>query len=364
MKKILILFLSCILIFTAVVPASAISAQSAILIEAETGAVLYEHNAAQKLPMASTTKIMTAVVALENALLDDKIKVSALAAGTEGSSMYLKEGEIVTVRELLYGLMLSSGNDAANALAEHVGGTVADFVRMMNGKAAEIGMKNTSFATPSGLDGEGHYSTAYDMAILAAYALKNAVFAEIVATKAITIGERYLVNHNRLLFSYRYAIGVKTGYTIAAGRCLVSAARKDGVTLIAVTLSDRNDWNDHISMYETAFSKIVREEFCSVQDTYKVPVVGAYEKYVNVSPERELYGIFVNGVPVYTVKIYLPRFLYAPLENGDIVGEVIVELEGREPITTDLVVCDEIVNNEAKQSLRDRLFLWFYRLFG
>ena len=212
--------------------------QSAIVMEKESGRILYEINPRQKLPMASTTKIMTAIVALEKGNPADNVTISATAEGVEGSSMYIRQGEIMSLEELLYGLMLCSGNDAAVAIAEHVGGNIEQFVQMMNQKAQEIGALDTHFDNPNGLPSDSHYSTAYDMALITAYGLKNATFAKIVSTREMTIsgyGKQYvrqLVNHNKLLRMYPDCIGVKTGFTKEAGRCLVSAAKRDGMTLI------------------------------------------------------------------------------------------------------------------------------------
>lgn len=224
------------------------SASFAVAIDAQTGRILYEKNAHGRHSMASTTKIMTAIVALEHGNLDDVVTVSPAAAATEGSSMYLSPGEKITLGNLLYGLMLPSGNDAAMAIGEHVGGDIPGFAAMMNETAQKIGAVNTQFQNPSGLDAEGHYSTAYDMAIITRYAMKNPAFAEIVQTKKKMVPwegkqwDRTLENHNKLLSMYEGCIGVKTGYTKKTGRCLVSAAQRGGMTVICVTLADPNDW--------------------------------------------------------------------------------------------------------------------------
>ena len=230
------------------------SAKCCILIDTDTGEVLYEHQADRASLIASTTKIMTAVVALEHAELNTKFEIPAQAAGIEGSSMYLKVGEILTVEELLYGMMLQSGNDAAIALALACSGSVEEFVALMNLKAQELQLQNTHFENPNGLDGEKHYSSARDLAKLTQYALQNEVFARIVATKTKTVAGRTLTNHNRLLWRCDGCVGVKTGYTKAAGRTLVSAAERNGRRLIAVTLCDGNDWQDHRTLYDYGFS--------------------------------------------------------------------------------------------------------------
>ena len=229
-----------------------LSATAAILMDADSGEILYEKDAGRRMRIASTTKIMTALVALDRARLTDTITVTA-AHMVEGSSMYLKPGETVTVEELLYGLMLCSGNDAALALADCCGG-LEEFVQAMNDKAAELGMQDTSFANPNGLDDEAHYSTARDMAVLAAYAAQNPTFRRICSTRTATVGSRTMTNHNKLLSQVEGCIGMKTGYTKAAGRTLVSCAQRDGCRLVAVTLCDGNDWADHKSLYEMGFA--------------------------------------------------------------------------------------------------------------
>ena len=229
-----------------------LSAAAAVLMDADSGEILFEKDAGRCMRIASTTKIMTALVALERAKLTDTITVTA-SHMVEGSSMYLKPGETVTVEELLYGLMLCSGNDAALALADCCGGLDA-FVQAMNEKAAALGMKDTSFANPNGLDDENHYSTAQDMAVLAAYAAEDPTFRRICSTKTATVGGRSMTNHNKLLRQIEGCIGMKTGYTKAAGRTLVSCAERQGRRLVAVTLCDGNDWVDHKTLYEMGFA--------------------------------------------------------------------------------------------------------------
>ncbi|MFC3882773.1 D-alanyl-D-alanine carboxypeptidase family protein [Bacillus songklensis] len=250
-------------LFVPAVFAQSVSAQSAILIEQHTGRVLYEKEAHKRLRIASITKIMTAILAIESGKMEDTVTVSNRAVGTEGSSLYLVPNEKIKLKDLVYGLMLRSGNDAAVAIAEYVGGSLDGFVYLMNQKAAEIGMKDTGFANPHGLDDhENHYSTAYDMAILMKYATANKTFQEISGTKIYRAPhpeekwDRVWKNKNKLLTSlYPYCTGGKTGYTKRAKRTLVTTASKDGMDLIAVTLNDPDDWQDHISMYETGFDK-------------------------------------------------------------------------------------------------------------
>lgn len=235
----------------AVAEALEVSATAAVLMDADMGQVLYEKNGDRQMLIASTTKIMTALVVLEHAAPDDVITVTPNHMA-EGSSMYLRAGETVRVEELLYGLLLCSGNDAALALTECAGG-LTPFVALMNEKAAALGMAHTSFANPNGLDADGHYSTARDMAVLAAAAVENPTFRRICSSRSVTIGQRTMENHNRLLRQMEGCIGLKTGYTRAAGRTLVSCTERDGCRLVAVTLQDGNDWADHAALYDYGF---------------------------------------------------------------------------------------------------------------
>ena len=235
----------------AVAEAVEVSATACVLMDADSGRVLYEKNGRQRMLIASTTKLMTALVALEQGTLTDVVTVTA-SHMAEGSSMYLRAGEKLTLEELLYGLLLCSGNDAALALTACAGGP-EPFVALMNEKAAALGMTRTSFANPNGLDAEGHYSTARDMAVLAAAAMEEPTFRRICSSRSVTIGQRTMENHNRLLRQVEGCIGLKTGYTKAAGRTLVSCAERCGCRLIAVTLRDSNDWADHAALYEYGF---------------------------------------------------------------------------------------------------------------
>ncbi len=244
-------------------------AGAAVLIDAKSGAVLYQKNAHKRLPMASTTKIMTALAVIEKSSLSDVVTVSSSAANTEGSSIYLEAGEKITVKDLLYGLLLESGNDAATALAEGVFGSAEECCNYINGRCHEMGLVNTSFSNPHGLDNDNHYTTAYELALITKYALKNDSFRQIVSTKSyVTEGvkKRYFSNHNRLLNSFDGAIGVKTGYTSKAGRCLVSAASRDGEEYIAVTLNDSLDWQNHKDMLTFAFDNFSGYEVAAKDD--------------------------------------------------------------------------------------------------
>lgn len=251
-------------LFTAVAYAMpSTSAKSHILMDADTGRVISAKQEHSRSLIASTTKIMTAVVVLEQCDITDQIVISPEAVGIEGSSLYLKAGERMSISDLLFGMMLHSGNDAAVALAIACSGSVLKFVETMNSRAEELGLEHTHFENPNGLDGKEHYSTAYDLALLTRYALKLPHFQEIVSKKEVKIGNRALRNHNRLLWMMDGIIGVKTGYTKAAGRILVSAARQNGRTLIAVTICDGNDWHDHMQLFSFGYSLYERRRIIS-----------------------------------------------------------------------------------------------------
>ena len=235
-------------------PPPQVSAKSAALLDGTTGECLYERNGDQRALIASTTKIMTGLLVCEAGDLDRTVTVPETAAGTEGSSMYLKSGETLTRCELLYGMMLHSGNDAALTLAISISGSEAAFVRQMNRRACALNLTQTHFANPHGLDSGENYSTALDLARLAQAALQNEQFRAVVSTKTITCAGRTLTNHNKLLWRYDGCIGVKTGYTRHAGRILVSAAERGGRMLIAVTISDPDDWRDHVSLLDYGFA--------------------------------------------------------------------------------------------------------------
>ena len=303
------------------------SARSAILLDADSGRVLYEQNADEPMLIASITKIMTAVVALESGELDTVYTVTADDMA-EGSSMYLAVGEKLTLEELLYGLMLASGNDAALAVAHCVSGTVEAFVAAMNARAKALGMEHTSFANPNGLDHEDHYSTARDMAVLTAYALENAAFVRIVSTRSITIGTRTLTNHNKLLSWYDGCIGVKTGYTKAAGRTLVAAARRNGQTLVAVTLSDGNDWQDHANLLDYGFSAYPRKAVVEGGETLcSLPVRGGQTAAVPLEAGAAVWYPLASGEQV-TFTVDAPEAVTAPLPAGTAVGTVTAFLDG------------------------------------
>ncbi len=310
------------------VRAGAISAECAILIDGETGRVLYEKQAEEKSLIASTTKIMTALVICEQTNVLDRVKIPKEAVGIEGSSMYLKEGEVLTVQELLYGLMLQSGNDAAVALAIYCGGTVESFTELMNDKAHRLGMTQSHFANPNGLDSPGNYSTARDMALLTAYAMQNPIFAQTVSTKTITIGERCLRNHNKLLWQLEGANGVKTGYTKAAGRILISSVTRMGRQLIAVTFNDPNDWQDHKDLIEDGFSRFTVQKLIQKGQTLgQLELAGGQEESVDLIAAEDFSYSLAQGERV-TISLPEAGFAYAPVAEGEEAGFAHILVDG------------------------------------
>lgn len=309
-----------------------ISAVSAILIEAQTGTVLYEKNPDERRAMASTTKIMTALLTIEAGGLDREFTVDPLAIRVEGTSMGLREGDRVSRRDLLYGILLPSGNDAANAAAVSVSGSIPAFVRLMNSRAQELGLSDTHFVTPSGLDAEGHYTTARDLAKLTAFAMKDATFRSVVSCSSAEVEfgdppyKRTLYNSNKMLRRYDGAIGVKTGFTDNARRCLVSAAERDGVTLIAVTLNAGDDWNDHTKMLDYGFTQ-VRAFPLGVDCSYRVAVAGTGQS-VGVYAHKATIALLEGQRSSLTRRVMLPSFVYGTVEKGDRLGELQFLLDG------------------------------------
>lgn len=305
-------------------------AGSAILMDAETGRVLYAHKPDERAQVASTTKIMTGLLVAETCDLQSQVSIPAEAVGTEGSSMYLKEGELLTVRALLYGMMLHSGNDAAVALAMYCAGSVPAFADKMNQRAQELELSGTHFCNPHGLDEQDHYSTARDLAKLTACALENPVFRQVVSTKTAVFEDRVLTNHNRMLWIYEGAVGVKTGYTKSAGRILVSAAERNGRRLIAVTINDPSDWKDHVKLLDHGFSGFSVHELIkpgAILGT--VPVISGAEPEVDVIADREVLLPLAEGESA-ELRLELPQFVYAPILAGDCAGEAAVLIDGTE----------------------------------
>ncbi|MBE6643556.1 MAG: D-alanyl-D-alanine carboxypeptidase [Ruminococcaceae bacterium] len=364
MKKLIIaVILTVLTVFSACFEASAVStsAHSAVLIDGNRGNIVYEKNAHERMGMASTTKIMTAIVAIENCPLERSVSVADAAIGVEGSSIYLKKGESLTMEQLLYALLLQSANDAATAIAIEVGGSVDGFAELMNEKADELGLTDTHFTNPHGLSDEQHYTTSYDLALITKYALQNPIFRKIVSTYKTTIpsldGTRVLVNHNKLLKLYDGTVGVKTGFTKKTGRCLVSAAEKEGTLLVGVTLNAPDDWNDHIRMLDHGFDTIKTYHLAEPSSiSFRVPVVGGVASYVDVSNVGGLTYTCQKQNANIDEQLILDRFLFAPIEQGDIIGQIIYYNNGEEIGRLDLIAQNSVMQKTVKKKKLFGLF--------
>jgi D-alanyl-D-alanine carboxypeptidase (penicillin-binding protein 5/6) len=324
-------------------------AKSAILIEAQTGKVLYENNADEQRPPASTTKMMTLIVALENGKLDDIVTTSEEASQTEGSTMWLGPGEQMKMSDLLYGIIMVSGNDATIAVAEHIAGSVSKFATLMNRKAIEIGAKSTHFTNPNGLPDDMHYSTAHDLARIAAYGYKNPMFGTIVETVHKVMpwpGKntvRDLYNENKLLWQYEGGNGVKTGYTDAAGRCLVAAAKRDGVQLIAVVLDSDQMWTDSINLLDYGFSMVTPYTVIKQGDILKTAYLrdGITDRIPLASADDIIVGTVADERDEITSVVEVDRIV-APIITGQKVGRVKVLYQGKEIASTNLVATADV----------------------
>lgn len=324
----------CILLLLLPLPAPAFAetapatgAGACVVLCADDGSTLCAKNADSRCLIASTTKLMTALVCLENASLDDVVTAQARHCAVEGSSMYLRAGERYTVRELLLGLLLASGNDAALALAEHTAGSEAGFVRLMNQKAQELGLRDTHFENPHGLDAGGHYSTARDLARLMCACMENPAFRSLTAVRAISVAGQPLVNHNRLLSLCPGCIGGKTGYTRAAGRCLVSCCEREGMTLVCVTLSDPDDWNDHMRLYDWAYRNYALHDL-SAELSFDVPVLSGSRESVRAIPAPGARLVLPRGRES-ELCAELPRFVFAPVSRGESAGTLSYWKDGK-----------------------------------
>lgn len=342
----------------------ATSAGSAVLLDAsgQTVRTLWEQNADKRRGPASTTKIMTALIAAERMPLSAKITVTKEAVGVEGSSVYLTEGEVFTLEELLCCTLLESANDAAVAVAIAVGGSVEDFAAMMNEKCAELGLVDTHFTNPHGLDDDEHYTTARELGIIAAAALENEALRKIFSTYKMTVaapdgGVRLLINHNRLLRSINGCIGVKTGYTKSNGRCLVSAAERDGLRIIAVTLDDGNDWHDHTLMLEAGFEAYERVELCEYTNITlpEIDVTNGEQSRVRTAVTDSVFVTLPKSGAKIECKIDSISSLPAPLSRGQGVGEVIFTCGGKEIARVSLVTAYAAAKKKEK-GFWDRLF--------
>lgn len=347
-----------------------VSAQSAVVLTADTGAVLFEKDGHTPRPVASTTKIMTALLALEAAQEqgDPLVDITQEMVAVEGSSMGLQAGDSISLTGLAAGMLLASGNDAANAAALYLDGSLESFAARMNQRAAALGMEDTHFVTPSGLDGEdaqglGHLSTAYDMALLARAALEDQAFRQLCSSPSLAVEFAEPVkrvtytNHNKLLTQYQGCVGVKTGFTKEAGRCLVSAAERDGALLIAVTLNAPNDWQDHTALLDYGFSQVEPYQLAGGDVRLTVPVVGSPEEAVSLrgSNGGEVTLPLGQGAQVERV-VHAPKFLYAPVEAGEQVGEICWYLEGQLLGSAPLTAAGAAPLQEKAPSLWERLF--------
>ena len=339
------------------------SARSAALYLPECDTFIYSKNADTPMPMASTTKIMTALVAIESCDLSEIVEVDDSAIGVEGSSAYLKRGDILTMEELLYALLLQSANDAAVAIACHISGDEEGFSALMNEKAKAIGLSHTHFTNPHGLDNEEHYTTAKELAIIASKALENPGFRKIVSTYKRTFSTeervRTYVNHNKLLKLYDGCIGVKTGFTKRSGRCLVGAAEKDGLCFVTVTLDAPNDWSDHKKMLDLGFESYEKLMLAEPFDyIYKIPMIDGTKDSLLVANclPAELIREREGGEVCEQVK--LVRYAIAPIQRGDILGEIIYTSEGKELARVPLVATENVDKKEQGGFLRKILSIF------
>lgn len=341
-----------------------VSAVSAVLINADTGGTIFEKNADEKRAVASTTKIMTALLTLESGQLDRRFTVDSMAIRVEGTSMGLREGDIVTRRALCYGMLLPSGNDASNAAAVNISGSLSAFAEKMNEKAAQLGMNDSHFVTPSGLDAPEHYSTARDMAKLTRAALKNEDFRAICGLISATLEfgnppySRTLYNSNKLLKQYEGCIGVKTGFTDNARRCLVSAAERDGVTLIAVTLNAPDDWSDHKKLFDYGFSMVNSQEISP--ESVSVDIVGGTVREVTAAPESSaVVGLTASEAGEIRTEYRVPAFVYAEVSAGDCMGYVEIYYKEELLRSIPLLAERDCPREAAQQSLWERVRVLF-----
>lgn len=342
------------------------SARAATVLEVSTGRKLFGQNENQKLPMASTTKIMTAITAIENCKdLDEKFEVSRKSIGIPGTSLYLREGDVYSTRDLLYALMLISGNDASVAIAEHVAGSTSEFITLMNELAKKIGAVNTHFANTHGLDADGHYTTAYDLAKITAYALENETFAEIVSTKNTKItngnGEnRYLKNKNKLLSTLNGCIGVKTGFTDDAGRCLVSAIEKDGMKVVCVVLNCGPMFPESAQMLEEAVGKYKLYDLTQMYDfDHSVQVVEGADLTAEIgTKESFFYPLTTAEVEKLEFVYSVPQMLQAPMKKGTEVGKVEIFLDNDLLFSEKIYTIEDVKPKTMWQRLQDFFKNW------
>ena len=356
---------------TAAASAPSVSARAAILIDAATGKILFEKNAYERLPMASTTKIMTSLLLAERGNLEETLVTTKQMVTVEGSSMGLRAGDTVSYHDLLYGMLLASGNDAANTTAIALGGSLQGFADMMNQKAAELSLTSTHFVTPSGLDDPEHYTTAYDLARLAAYAMENEDFKAAASSKTATLCygnppyKRTLSNHNKLLSRCEGVIGVKTGFTKKSGRCLVSCAEREGGRLVAVTLNAPDDWNDHEAMYDYGFSLVETVELDTSLPVDSLPVVGGTADRVALRVFSQSASLIKGEAQRIQRQIFLHPFLYTPVEAGQVVGRIEYTLDGESIAQAEIRAAGQVDTLPPDPSdQREEILYWFRQMIG
>lgn len=348
-----------------------VSAASAVVMEVSSRRVLIAKNPNEQRSMASTTKIMTALLAMESERLDEVVTVTAPMIQTEGSSIYLKIGDQLTLRSLVVGLMQESGNDAALAIAIMLDGSEASFAQRMNRRAAELGMTGTHFVTASGLDDDAHYTTAYDLALLACAAMQNPEFAAIVSKQSMTVDfvnssvRRTFYNHNRLLREMDGCIGVKTGFTKKSGRCLVSCCERNGIQLVAVTLNAPDDWNDHKRMMNQGFSGVENVTLTPGSLQVRVPVVGGESDMTELIERGTVQAVIpVGRAADIQMRVETEPFLYAPVLPGRVVGRVTYWLDGERLGEAALLTQEDIPFFRRERGVGARILDFFARLFG
>lgn len=331
-----------------------LSAASAVLINADTYEVIYEKDAYKQRSMASTTKIMTAILAIESGKMSQIVAAEDIVA--EGTAIGLKDGYKLSLEDLVWGMLLESGNDAAELTASFLSGSESAFAELMNAKAEELSMLSTNFVTASGLDSAEHYSTAYDMSLLGAYAVQNPIFRDICSTRHKTISliepeiSLTFTNHNKLLSSCEGVFGIKTGFTKKSGRCLVSACERNGTTLVAVTLNAVDDWNDHIRLYEYGFETVKTEKiFLDLPENIKV--FGGETDTVGIKLQTDWPTISYSGEKgSVTQKTFLPAFVYAPVKEGEVIGKTEIYRDGTRISSVNIIASGKVNCVEASEN--------------
>lgn len=364
-------FLAVFLIFSAAFCARAVSAKAYALVDQASGRLIAGQDVDEELPMASTTKIMTALLAVESGKLDQTITVPAEAINVEGSSMGLRPDETITLRDVVYGLMLSSGNDAANTIAFVLGGSIEGFASRMNSRAQQLGLYHTHFMNPSGLDAQGHYTTALDLARLGADAMENPDFRQIVGTKKISVtydgirNGRTLTNHNRLLGTLDGVIGIKTGHTRKSGRCLVTCATRNGVTLVLSTLSDPDDWDDHTALLDQGFASLTSQALTVGRPVVSANVVGGTRNSVSVVCDPDVTAALRGGEAArVTEEVDMPRFVYAPVAKGQTLGEVVFRVDGEKVASAEITATGDVPYKQKPPGFLTLAVRFFRSLFA